>query len=115
MWRLIWRKAAGAGLPAADPGVLHVLAKANHYLLYILLAIVLALGFANAFVRGYNLFDLISLPQVGEQVWRRPLTHWHGLAANILLALAFLHAAAALVHHYIFRDGVLRRMLPVRG
>jgi cytochrome b561 len=28
------------------------------------------------------------------------------------LILAGLHAAAALVHHYILRDGVLRRMLP---
>jgi cytochrome b561 len=43
---------------------------------------------------------------------RRPITQWHGLAANILLGLALFHAAAALVHHYLWRDGVLGRMLP---
>ena len=66
----------------------------------------------NAFVRGYNLFDLVSLPQVGDRAWRRPITHWHGLAANILLGLALFHAAAALVHHYLWHDAVLKRMLP---
>jgi cytochrome b561 len=29
-----------------------------------------------------------------------------------VLILAGLHAAAALFHHYVLRDGVLRRMLP---
>jgi cytochrome b561 len=111
-WRVAWRSSRGIGLPAADPGLLHVLAKATHYLLYILLGAVLLLGVVNAFVRGYNLFGLFSLPQIGERDWRRPITHWHELAANALLALALLHAAAALAHHYLFKDGVLRRMLP---
>ena len=37
---------------------------------------------------------------------------WHELAANTIVILAAIHAAAALVHHYLWRDGVLRRMLP---
>ena len=32
--------------------------------------------------------------------------------ANTILILAGLHAAAALFHHYVLRDGVLHRMLP---
>jgi cytochrome b561 len=72
------------------------------------------LGVVNAFVRGYNLFDLVSLPQLGDRAMRKPITHWHGLAANLLLALAGLHAAAALFHHYIIRDSVLARMVPTR-
>jgi cytochrome b561 len=115
VWRMIWRRAGGARLPAADAGALHVLAKASHYLLYILLLTVVALGIVNAFVRGYNLFDLFSLPQIGDKALRRPITQWHGLAANILLGVALFHAAAALAHHYVMRDGVLRRMLPARG
>ena len=111
-WRFVWRLSGGVGLPAADQGVLHALAKTSHYLLYVLLALVLTLGVANAFVRGYNLFGLFSLPQIGDREWRRPITEWHELAANALLALALLHAAAALAHHYFFKDGVLRRMLP---
>ena len=54
----------------------------------------------------------MSLPQIGDRAMRKPITHWHGLAANLLLGLVGLHAAAALFHHYILRDGVLGRMLP---
>jgi cytochrome b561 len=112
--RIIWRNSGGRRLPAADTGVLHVVATATHYGLYLLLLAVVALGIINAFVRGYNLFDLVSLPQVGDRAMRKPITHWHGFAANLLLGLAGLHAAAALFHQYIIRDSVLARMLPSR-
>ena len=111
-WRMIWRNSGGRRLPAADTGVLHAVAKATHYGLYLLLLVVIVLGITNAFVRGYNLFDLVSLPQIGDRAMRKPITHWHGFAANILLVLAGLHAAAALFHHYILRDSVLARHGP---
>jgi cytochrome b561 len=110
-WRIIWRLTAGRCLPAADVGALHLLAKATHYSLYLLLLAAIVLGITNAFVRGYNLFDLVSLPQLGDRAMRKPITYWHGLAANILLGLSAVHAAAALFHHYVIRDGVLGRML----
>ena len=112
VWRIVWRSSGGRRLPAADTGVLQMIAKATHYGLYALLLVILTLGVINAFVRGYTLFDLVSLPQIGDKALRRPITHWHGLAANILLALAGIHAAAALVHHYVWHDGVLGRMMP---
>ena len=108
-------RSGGRKLPAADAGPLHVLAKATHYGLYLLLLIVIILGVVNAFVRGYNLFDLASLPQIGDRALRKPITDWHGLAANLLLGLAGVHAAAALFHHYFLRDSVLGRMLPENG
>jgi len=37
---------------------------------------------------------------------------WHVLAANMVLIVASVHAAAALLHHYILRDETLQRMLP---
>lgn len=111
-WRIAWRASGGRRLPPADSGALHAFAKLTHYLLYALLLVVVVLGVVNAFVRGYNLFDLVNLPQIGDRAWRRPITQWHGLAANILLGLALFHAAAALVHHYLWRDAVLQRMLP---
>ena len=109
--RMAWRVSGGRHLPDVDRGLLLVLAKLTHYLLYALLVTVVILGVVNAFVRGYNLFDLVSLPQIGDRAWRKPITQWHGLAANILLGLAAFHAAAALFHHFIWRDGVLGRML----
>ena len=111
-WRLAWRGTGGRRLPSIDAGAARIAAKAIHHLLYGLLLTVVALGVINAFLRGYSLFGLVSLPQLGERAWRRPITEWHGLAANALLGLAFFHAAAALGHHYVWKDGVLRRMLP---
>jgi cytochrome b561 len=113
-WRMNWRYLGGRRLPPADTGVLHVVAEATHYGLYLLLLATIVLGIINAFVRGYNLFDLVSLPQIGDRAMRKPITNWHGLAANLLLILAGLHAAAALFHHYILRDNVLARMVPAR-
>jgi cytochrome b561 len=109
--RIFWRISGGRHLPDADRGALQVFAKATHYLLYGLLITVAALGLVNAFVRGYNLFDVVSLPQIGDRALRRPITRWHGLVANILLGLAVFHASAALVHHFIWRDDVFSRML----
>ena len=109
---VVWRRTRGRSLPVADPGPLHRLAKATHVALYVLLFAVVGLGIANAVVRGVPLVGSIALPQLGDAAWRRPLTQWHGLAANILMALALFHAAAALVHHYLWHDTILRRMLP---
>jgi cytochrome b561 len=36
----------------------------------------------------------------------------HEVLANTLIILAALHAAAALVHHWVLRDRTLVRMLP---
>lgn len=77
--RIWWRVFHGRRLPPADRGMIGTLAKATHYALYILLITVVLLGIINAFVRGYSLFGLSSLPQLGDRAWRRPLTHWHGL------------------------------------
>ena len=109
---LAWRQTRGRQFPVEDPGPFHVLAKATHFALYVLLFVIAGLGIANAFVRGVTLIGPLALPQLGDPEWRKPLTHWHGLAANILMAVALFHAAAALVHHYLWHDGILRRMLP---
>jgi len=109
---LAWRHTRGRQLPVNDPGPLHVLAKTTHAALYLLLFVIAGLGIANSFVRGVSLVGPIALPKLGDPEWRRPLTHWHGLAANLLMAVALFHAVAALVHHYLWHDGILRRILP---
>jgi cytochrome b561 len=109
-----WRRTKGRQLPVEDPGPWHVLAKATHAALYVLMLVIAGLGIANAFARGVTLAGPLALPQLGDPAWRRPLTHWHGIAANLLMAVALFHAAAALVHHYLWQDAILRRMLPGR-
>ncbi|WP_336487959.1 cytochrome b [Methylobacterium nigriterrae] len=112
---LVWRQTKGRKLPVGDPGPLHRLAKTTHAALYVLLTVIVGLGIANAFVRGVSLFGVVSLPQLGDKALRRPLTHWHGLMANLLMVVALFHTTAALMHHYLWQDSVLRRMLPARS
>ena len=90
-----------------------MLAKTTHYTLYLLLTTVVTLGIINAFVRGYSIYGMFHLPQLGDRNWRHSITEWHGFVANILLALAGFHAAAALVHQYFWQDGLLGRMVPI--
>ncbi len=114
IWRLVWRFTGQRRLPPADAGLLQILAEAAHAGLYLLLIATIALGLVNAFVRGVSLFDLASLPQIGDRELRKPITELHELAANLLLGLALVHAVAALAHHYILKDSVLLRMAPGR-
>lgn len=112
--RIAWRAHFGRALPPADTGVLYVLAKATHYTLYALLGAVVVLGIADASYRGFNLFGVWSLPQFGsgDAATRRSINEWHELAANLTILVAFLHAMAALVHQYVWRDRLLDRMAP---
>lgn len=115
-WRLAWRGTRGRRLPAADRGALHVLAKATHWGMYALLAAIVALGVLTAFMQGDSIYTLFSLPSPApdNRALRRALAGYHALAANIILVVAGLHGAAALAHQFVWRDGLLLRMVPAR-
>jgi len=110
--RLSWRLTVGRRL--ADPGVglVKLAAHAGHRLLYLLIAVVLALGLYAALVRGASLYGVIAFPEIGPTEMRRTATHWHELAANLVVIVALGHAAAALWHQFWLRDGLLLRMRP---
>jgi len=112
--RLAWRLMRRETLPPIDHGLLLMIARITHWLLYALLIIAVALGFANMWVRGDVIFHLFRVPAYDPG--NRALVHLiggcHALATNAVLIVAGVHAAAALFHHYILRDATLRRMLP---
>jgi cytochrome b561 len=112
--RIVWRIKGGAKLEAADPGVLGKLAVGVHWLLYALTAAVVAVGIACVWIRGDNIFNLFTVPAFDpdNKALRHDAVELHELGANSLLILAGLHAAAALWHHWLLKDGVLRRMWP---
>lgn len=112
--RIAWRAGAGRRLPPADRGWPGLAAKAVHYGLYGLLAATVVLGVLNAWQRGDVLFNVYTIPHLvpGDVALRRTLEGLHGDCADIVVIVAGLHAAAALAHHYLLRDRVLRRMLP---
>ena len=95
----------------ADPA-----APLAHYTLYALLIAVPVTGIIAQFAHG----DALPLFGIGEipSPWTRDraFTHTvkeiHEIAANVLVIVASFHAAAALVHQFVFRDNTLIRMLP---
>lgn len=111
--RIGWRIRGGAKLPARS-GLDEVAARTVHTLLYLLLAAVVIIGIACVWIRGDTLFNLFTVPafRPGDTALRRNAVDLHGLLANCLLALATLHAIAALWHQFVRKDGLLRRMWP---
>ena len=112
--RIVWRIRSGRRLPQANHGVVGFLARAVHWLLYAGLAAAILLGTANAWTRGDSIFSLFRIPKLYADVpqLKPGVESLHATFANALVMLAAAHAIAALLHHFVLRDGVLRRMLP---
>jgi len=112
--RMLWRCSRGRRLPAADSGFLGLVAKATHLGLYGLLAAMVLGGLALTWTRGDSLFNLIAIPAYdpADRELADQVQDIHAAIGWIILALAGIHAAAALVHRYLWRDGILARMLP---
>lgn len=115
--RLCWRAVRAA--PPAVPMVawMRQASRWAHRALYALLAGLVGLGLAIAWAgtAPVGFFGLFTLPApfVLDRGTARAMKELHELAANAIMAMAALHALAALWHHYALRDGTLRQMLPV--
>ena len=120
LWRLVSHISSRFSMPPIEGTRLaRSLAHVVHGALYLLLLIQIVLGFLFRWsqqepFRFFGLFDLSGLVAVTPSL-RHTLAQWHGNVAWALIALASAHAFAALFHHYLLRDGVLRRMLPGRA
>lgn len=116
--RLVWRIANRGRIPAAGSGLQHLAAQAVHLLLYGLLVSQAILGFAFSWSSGKPLpfFDLFSVPPFFriDADWGHVVAELHGDVAWAIIGVVTLHAAAALMHHYVLRDRVLLRMMPGR-
>jgi cytochrome b561 len=93
-------------------------AKATHLLLYGLLIAAPLLGIGVQFARGHalpivGLFEVAS-PWLADRAFAHTLKEIHEWLSHALMALAALHAAAALLHHFVMRDRTLLRMMPER-
>jgi cytochrome b561 len=119
VFRVIWRLVNPPPPPEQTPlgRVLEIAAKASHVALYALLLTVPFLGIIVQLKRAgelplFGLWPLQS-PWPVDRATSRTMLSLHGTLADALLILAFVHASAALVlHHWIWRDRTLVRMLP---
>lgn len=112
-WRLTWaRPPYPVTMSRAEVGA----AQAVHAAFYILMLAMPLTGYVMASAGKYPLewFGLFDVPKAAivrdSAVYTLSRTA-HGVLGWLFLGLALLHVAAALRHHLVLRDEVLRRML----
>lgn len=119
MLRLIWRLAHPApALPASMPAVQKKTASVLHWALYALMFAIPLSGWLMSSAKGFQTvwFGILPLPDLvaKDEELGDILRAVHETLNLVLAALVIGHAGAALKHHFIDRDDILRRMLPVR-
>jgi cytochrome b561 len=116
--RLAWRLIPGHQVSSLEVGWVRIASKGVHYLLYALLVAQAGLGFAFRWAQGHpvGFFGLFGIPgPYGEidKATRHPLLEFHEKIGWAIVIIALGHALAALYHHYVLKDRVLDRMLPL--
>ncbi|WCP13227.1 Cytochrome b561 [Sphingobium sp. AntQ-1] len=115
--RIVWRLVHPAPrLPAAMPLWEKGAAHATHFLFYALMLILPLSGWimTSAGTRPLNWFFLFDVPKfgVGKEDAIVGLSRGaHELLPWLWAALIAIHVSAALRHHLVLKDDVLRRML----
>lgn len=117
--RLAWR-AAGPAAPEFDgPRWMVRASKAVQGLLYLLLLAVPLTAIFGAWLSGHpltlGLLGNIASPLAESHALGRKIASVHEYLGDTLLWVAGVHAAAALFHHFVLEDEVLRAMLPFVG
>ena len=118
LWRLAHRPpAVPAQVLAAMPRWQIAGYRASHAAMYLLFFAVPLFGWAYTSALGIPVvwFGVLPLPDfvpVDKDLAEAILKPLHKGSAFTLAAVALLHVAAALKHHWIDRDGLLQRMWP---
>lgn len=112
--RLIYKKIKNS--PAIEGAAWEKMgAKIAHMLLYILLFSTFISGYliSTADGRGIEVFNFFTLPGLGSFIENQEeiAGDVHFYLTYSLIALALLHAAAALKHHFINKDNTLKKMI----
>jgi cytochrome b561 len=106
-------RTASASPERATAGNVHLdrFAAFSHFALYALVIAMALTGLATALLAGLPsiLFGDSGAP-LPETFNVFPTRIIHGVIAKALIALICIHATAALYHHFVRRDGLLRRM-----
>ena len=113
--RLLWRwwNITPAKMPHI-PVWQHVLSRAVHYGLYIVLFAQALSGMARFATAGYKvpffgMFE-VAFPMDKDEAMNELMGDLHGIFPIVLLVLLGIHLLAALYHHFWLRDDTLRRM-----
>jgi cytochrome b561 len=113
--RLIYRLTHGA--PADEPTLepwQKLASHVTHWTLYGLLLVIPLLGWRGVSqypalgIFGFNLPGIAAASQTGAA----QSFFWHETLGKVMALLIVVHIGAAIFHHAVRKDGVLRRMLP---
>jgi cytochrome b561 len=115
--RLLWR---GGNPTPPLPDTLRpyerFLAQFTHSALYFLLFALPLSGWLMSSARGFPVswFGFVQLPDLvsRNRALYDAMLGTHHVLVWVLAAVALLHVAAALKHHFVLKDNVLKRMLP---
>ena len=116
--RLAWRVThRPPGLPATMPEWQRHAAAISHALLYLLMFAVPVSGWLMSSAAGFpvvyfGVFQLPDLVAKNKELFEL-MKSVHYVLNKALLVLVLLHVVAALKHHFVDRDDVLRRMVPL--
>ncbi len=115
--RLMWKCVNPRPLlPATLHRLEKFLAHAGHVALYALMVAMPLTGWAMSSAAGFpvSVFGLGTLPDFVppdremHEFWEET----HELLAWVLIVMIALHVLAALLHHFYYKNNILRRMLP---
>lgn len=114
--RLLWRFTnLVPKLPADMAGWKKGLAHLVHFGLYVSMIVMPLSGWGMSSAGGHpvNFFGLFELPALVEKNKElgKVFHEIHEIAGFVLIGLFALHVGAALLHHFIYKDNVLKRML----
>jgi cytochrome b561 len=117
--RIGWRLANPAlPAPAGTPRWQKIAARVSHVGFYVLLIGIPLLGWAASSAGGrdinwFGLFNWPLLPVERSRDLAGTFMDLHEAGVKLLYVLLAVHVLAALKHHFVDRDNVLHRMIPV--
>ena len=115
--RLVWRFInIVPELLTSLPATHRSLAKLSPYILYAMMIVMVLSGYIMSNMGGHaiSFFDAYTLPHLfsKNQSLSAIAAKTHGIAAYCFIVILTTHVFAALYHHFILKNEVLRRMLP---
>jgi cytochrome b561 len=114
--RILWRVLPWRQVFAHGQDFFGRAAQAMHRLLYVLIAAEVILGILTRWTdnQALSFFGLLIASPFGSvsKAVGGFVEEVHDVTAWTIIILAGAHALAALYHHYLLKDGILRRMMP---